>query len=168
MEFLTSLKRLALGKTCIVGMGNTIRRDDAVGVYIADRVREGIIPGGVTVVNAEDVIENYVWQIADGDAENVIIIDAVRSGAEAGTVLFGRLHEFDEIIGNHSTHKLALRLSGKVLEEREKKTWLLGIEVRDTDFGAGLTDRVKKSADLIIDLLLHYLNSEQKEPCYEH
>ena len=168
MGLVTSLERLARGRTCIVGMGNTIRRDDAVGVYIAERVRGGAVSGGVTVVNAEDVIENYVWQIAGGDAENVIIIDAVRSGAEAGSVLFGRLHEFDELIGNHSTHKLALRLSGRVIEERDKKAWLLGIEVLDTDYGTGLTDRVKKSADMISDLLLRYFNSEQKEPRYEH
>jgi len=33
----------------------------------------------VLLLNVEDVIENYVFKIADLDCDNVLIIDAVRS-----------------------------------------------------------------------------------------
>ncbi|MBN2159146.1 MAG: hydrogenase maturation protease [Spirochaetes bacterium] len=168
MEFLPVIEGLLREKTCIVGMGNYLRRDDAVGLYLVDGISDRIAPGSVTVMNVEDVLENYLFRIVDGEYDNVIIVDAVRSGNEAGSVLFGRLRDFDEVINNFSTHKLALLLTGKVLAEYDTKAWLVGIEVRDTDFGSGLTDEVRKSADILRDILLNYINCDRKELVYEH
>jgi hydrogenase 3 maturation protease len=119
-------------------------------------------------MNVEDVLENYVYKIADLDCDNVLIIDAVESASEAGSVVFGRLHELNEAVNNFSTHKLSLALSGKILEERNKKVWLLGIEVRDTDFGRGMTDKVAESACIIRDILFNHITSDQKELVYEY
>lgn len=168
MDFLPVIERLAREKTCFVGMGNYLMRDDAVGLNIIDGIKDRIDSACVTTLNVEDVIENYVYRIADSDCDNVLIIDAVQSGAETGSVMFCRLNELDEVTNNFSTHKLSLILSGKVLEEYDKKVWFLGIEVRDNDFGTGLSDDVKKSADIIRDLLLTYINCDQKELVYEH
>lgn len=168
MDFLPVIERLAREKTCFVGMGNYLMGDDAVGLHIVDGIRDLIQSGSVTALNVEDVIENYVYRIAEADCDNVVIIDAMQSGAETGSVLFGRLNEVKEAIGNFSTHKLALFLSGKILEQYNKKTWFMGIEVREVDFGTGLSDDVKKSADIIRDLLLSYINCDQKELVYEH
>jgi hydrogenase maturation protease len=168
MDFLPVIERLAREKTCFVGMGNYLMRDDAAGLHIIDGIRDRIASSTVTAINVEDVIENYVYRIADSDCDNVVIIDAVQSGAETGSMFFGRLDEFDEIINNYSTHKLALFLSGKVLAAHNKKVWLLGIEVRDVDYGTGLGEDIQKSADMICDLLLSYINCDQKELVYEH
>lgn len=168
MDFLPAIERLARGKTCFVGMGNWIMRDDAVGLHIVDGIRDRIRSARVTILNVEDVIENYVYSIADSDCDNVVIIDAMQSGAETGSVMFCNINELDEVIHNFSTHKLALMLSGKVLQKHGKEVWFMGIESRDIDFGNGLSDEVKKSADIIRDLLLTYINCDQKELVYEH
>ena len=168
MDFLPVIERLAREKTCFVGMGNGLMRDDGVGLYVIDGILEGMNSSTVSALNVEDVLENYVFKIAESDCDNVVIIDAMQSGAETGAVVFGRLNEVDEIINNYSTHKLSLVLSGKLLEEYNKKAWFLGIEVRDVDFGTGLTDEVRKSASLIRDILLSYINCDQKELVYEH
>ncbi|OHD63966.1 MAG: hypothetical protein A2176_15105 [Spirochaetes bacterium RBG_13_51_14] len=149
-------------------MGNYLRSDDAAGLYVVDGILSCIASDHVTVMNVEDVLENHVFRIAEGDFDTVIIIDAVQSGGKVGSVLFGRLNEFDEIIGNFSTHKLSLILSGKILAEHGKETWLMGIEVRDTDFGTGLSEEVEKSARLIRDIVLTYINRDRKELVYEH
>jgi hydrogenase maturation protease len=169
MDFLPVIERLAREKTCIVGMGNTLMGDDAAGCHVVDGIRDLIDSPTVTVLNVEDVIENYVFKIVGIDCDNVIIIDAMQSGAEKGSVYFGRLQEFEETFNNnYSTHKLSLFLSGKILEQHDKKAWFLGIEVGEVDFGTGLSDDVKKSADIIRDLLLSYINCDQKELVYEH
>jgi hydrogenase 3 maturation protease len=168
MDFLPVIERLAREKTCFIGMGNYLMRDDAVGLHIVDGIKDRIDSACITTLNVEDVIENYVYRIADGDSDNVVIIDAIQSGWEIGSVLFCRMNELDEVINNFSTHKLSLILSGKVLEKHDKKVWFLGIEARDIDFGTGLSEDVKKSADIIRDLLLTYINCDQKELVYEH
>jgi len=170
MDFISVIEKLAFEKTCIIGMGNNLKQDDAVGIYVAEGVRKRLTSNDVTVINVEDVLENYVFSIADNECENVLIIDAVHLNDEGdtGSIIFGKLNELNEVINNYSTHKLSLFLSGKVLEHYNKKIWLLGIKVREIDFGIGLTKKVKKSADIIIQLLVSSLNCKRKELIYEY
>ncbi len=168
MDFLPMIERLAAEKTCIVGMGNYLKSDDAVGLFIVDDLKEKPVSENAIIMNVEDVLENYVYKIAGLDCENVLIVDAVESGAETGTVLFGRLLDLYEANNNYSTHKLSLIMSGKILEQHDKKVWLLGIEAKDTDFGTEMSDAVKDSACLISDILHKYITGGQKEHVYEH
>jgi len=71
----------------VVGIGNEYRGDDGAGLAIAERVR-GRVPAGVTVVPCEQEPSRLIdaWQ----DADAAIVVDAVESGAEPGT-----LHRFD-------------------------------------------------------------------------
>jgi hydrogenase maturation protease len=71
----------------VVGVGNAFRGDDAVGLEVADRVRASA-PEGVEVVTSQLEPTRLLdaWEGADA----VLIVDAVASGAEPGT-----LHRFD-------------------------------------------------------------------------
>jgi hydrogenase maturation protease len=134
---------------CLVGTGNPWRRDDGVGPWLA----EGLKVAGIPVFNAEDVLENHVYDIAREDCRNVVIMDAVAAGLEPGTIVFEPLDGLGEPVGL-STHKLALGLCGKILEAHGKRTYLLGIVPRDLDFGRGLTPEVEKAASGVRDLIL--------------
>ncbi len=167
MDIFQGISEVMSKKTCIVAVGSELYRDDAVGLYLVNRVLRGAHSDRVTFIMAEDVIENYVFKIAGEDCDNVMIIDAVKSDSEVGSVVFGPLGEFNELIGDFSTHKLSLKLSGKILEDHNKKTYLLGIEAGDLDFGNGLTTDVKKSADILADFLINTINNNPKEHIYE-
>ena len=93
---------------CLVGTGNPLRRDDGVGVWLAESLRGA----SAAVFNVEDVPESYVGEIARTGLRNVIIMDAVDAGLEPGTVVFGPLDELGERPGL-STHKLSLSLCGR-------------------------------------------------------
>jgi hypothetical protein len=98
MQLALDLERIFSESTCIVGVGNPLRNDDAVGAMIADRLGgDGSALEGVTVINVEDVIENYVFTIAAGSATNVLLIDAVCGDgtAEPGSVVLGRLEDME-------------------------------------------------------------------------
>lgn len=66
-----------------IGIGNEFRQDDGVGIAVARQVRASA-PAGVTVLERSgegtDLIAS--WE----DAGLVVVIDAVRSGAPAGTI----------------------------------------------------------------------------------
>ncbi len=171
MESVSRIKELLNDKTCIVGMGNYLRKDDAVGLYIVDEVRDSKSAISKNTLNVEDVIESYVFRIADSDYENVLIIDAVSTGdsnTSSGSIIFGELNEYEELINDFSTHKLSLKMCGRILEEHGKKAYLLGIVAADIDFGTGLTSEVRKSADVLKDLIIDVRNCEDKEYVYEH
>ena len=146
---MTTLEDILREGACLVGAGNPMRRDDGVGVWLAERLRGASVP----VFNAEDVPESYVGDIARAGCPNVIIMDAVEAGLEPGTVVFGPLEEMGETAGL-STHKLALSLCGRYLDAHGQKTFLLGIVPGDLDFGPGLTAEVERAAGAVRDLVL--------------
>jgi len=139
--------------TCLVGVGNPLRRDDGVGPWIVGAVREAVAGTRLGVFDAQSVPENFVHVVARAECRNVVFVDAVAAEGEPGTVVFGPLAEFPEA-GGYSTHKLALSLSGKFLEASGKKVFLLGVVPADLEFGTGMTDAVARTAAALRDLVL--------------
>jgi hydrogenase 3 maturation protease len=138
--------------TCLVGIGNLLRRDDGVGPWIIGAVRGDLAGTPVSVLDAQDVPENFVHVLARAACRNVIFVDAVAAPGPPGTVVFGPLAGFAEA-GSFSTHRMALSFSGRFLEEAGKTVFLLGIVPEDLDFGAGLTVPVARAAEAIRDFL---------------
>jgi hydrogenase maturation protease len=167
MSLVTDIMGVVKGKTCIVGMGNYLRKDDAVGLYLVDELQGRVAPDQVLLLNVEDIIESFVFKIAELDCENVLIVDAVRSTTSPGSIIFGRLTKCGEALNDYSTHQLSLTLCGKILEESGKKTYLLGVEAADTDFGSGLSHDVKQSADLLKDIIIEIISSNNNEYVYK-
>ena len=147
-------------KTCLVGMGNLLRKDDAAGVYVVKGVSERISGPGLKTMIVEDVLEAYAFKLAEMDCENIVIVDAVEASAEPGSVVFGKLEQFPELLSNFSTHKLALEMCGKIFKEHKKETYLLGIVAGEIDFGLEMTIPVRESADRLIDLLITLANAD--------
>jgi len=158
---LSDIRNTVSSNCCLVGMGNFLKSDDAVGLYIIESVKKAV-SNHEMIFNVEDVIEAYVFKIAELECDNVVVIDAVKANAETGSILFGRLEdEFEELGGTLSTHKLALKMSGRIFNEHNKITYLLGVVVDNTDFGAELSQAVRESADVIIKLIIDVLNCEK-------
>jgi hydrogenase maturation protease len=138
--------------TCLVGVGNILRRDDGVGPWIAGAIRQTIAGTAHRVIDAQDVPENFLAVIAREACRHVVFIDALSAAGPPGTVVFGPLADFAET-GSFSTHQLALSLSGRFLEAAGKSVFLLGIVPGDLEFGTGLTAEVERAAISIRDLI---------------
>jgi len=150
---LAGLAEVLREKTCLVGLGNPGRRDDGVGPWLAEAVRTSAGGRQLIVFNVEDVLENFVFGIAETECPHVVIVDAAATGGEPGSVVFGSLEDFADA-GSVSTHKPALELSGKILASAGKRVFLLGIVPEDLGYGEGLTPRVERAASRIRDLVL--------------
>ena len=150
---LSGLAELLAEPTCLVGVGNPLRRDDGVGPWVAAAVRKAAPGPGLSVFDVQDVPENFVHPIARSACRNVVFIDAVAAAGAPGTLVFGPLAEFAEA-ESFTTHKLALSFSGKFLEAAGKKVYLLGIVPADLEFGEGLTAEVERAAASLRDLII--------------
>ena len=136
----------------VVGIGNRYRGDDAAGLAVTERLREGGLPAGVRIVEREGEPTEL---IADWDAAGeVIVVDAVRSGAPVGTVhrvdaLAGQLpatlsHTSSHAFGIAETIELA-RALGRLPRSLE----VYGIEGRDFGAGAGLAPEVERAVERV-------------------
>jgi hydrogenase 3 maturation protease len=156
------LQKILVDRTCIVGVGNMLRNDDAIGAIVANRLQQEISPASqLSVVNVEDVIENHVFRIAENDARNILVIDAVQwAGAEPGSLVLGRMEDLETSGGGYSTHKLALSTAAIVLRHHGKEVYLLGIAAANTDFGRQVSQDVLDGGEAVIAMVRENCRSE--------
>jgi len=146
---------LAMG--LVIGLGSPDRGDDAVGPAVA-RAVAGRMPG-VAVVDHEDPTSLLdLWS----GYEPVVVVDAVRSGAEPGTVHHLVTGTDGEPVtttawahtGRGGTHAMGLAAMvelGRALGRLPARLVVVGVEAESFDHGAPLTARVAAAVPLAAD-----------------
>lgn len=168
MDIFAFTKKLLKDKTCLVGMGNYMRHDDAVGLYILDGIKCKAEKYGLEIFSVEDIIESYVFDIASGNSSNVLLIDAVESDHEPGSIVFGLLDELKNEFITVSSHKPDLAIVDKIFRLYNKQTYLIGITVENIEYGYGISEKSTMSADFIKNILLNNIQSCEKELVHEY
>jgi hydrogenase maturation protease len=140
----------------VIGVGNSFRGDDAVGLMVARLLKEQS-PAHIRVVEqsrqAFALLE--LWDKTD----TVIIIDAVVSGAEPGTV-----HRFDVQAGpiptawfHGSTHAFgvaeAIELA-RALGQLPPRVLVFGIEARRWEAGVRLSPELERVVPTLVQHIL--------------
>jgi len=130
-----------------LGIGHPLRRDDAAGVEVCERMRPALRGrGDVLVVSGGSAPENCVGALRAFGPDLVVVIDAARMGQPPGTLL--RIGPSDPRVAGASTHTLPLPTFCAYVEATLGcDVTLLGIEPADTSFGEGLTPAVERAVE---------------------
>ena len=142
--------RDAAGPVCWVGLGNADLGDDGLGVRLAEAVARA---GHPHVVVAATTPEHWVETLAGGGYAHVVFLDAVDVAGEPGDVVFLGGDDLAVRYPQVSTHKLALGMLARWVGSRGTRVWLLGIKPRSLAPGAGLSEPVKRTLDLVLALI---------------
>ena len=151
---------LGRSRTLIIGLGNEYRRDDAVGLIVARRLRQAA-PESVLVreETGEGASLLESWQ----DAETVILVDAVQSGAASGTV--HRLDAHEQPIARQffrfSTHAFGLAEAvelARALGRLPPRLVVYGVEGRSFEAGVGLSPEVEAAVQVVVERVLGELS----------
>ena len=142
--------------TLIIGLGNEYRRDDAVGLVVARRVREAA-PESARVLeeSGEGASLMESWQ----DADAVILIDAVHSGAKPGTLhrLDAHAQPIAKKFFRFSTHAFgvaeAIELA-RALGRLPPRLIVYGVEGKRFEAGVGLSPEVAAAAQAVVERVL--------------
>jgi hydrogenase maturation protease len=148
-------------KTLVLGLGNTILRDDGVGIYTARALR-GVLGGAAEVLEAElaglDIIEKLRGY------RRVIIIDAIElEGVKPGTVF--RLHPDDMRITPRlaSVHDVdlvtAIELGRRLELEMPEEVVIYAVQVEDA---RTLVEGCVPAVESIIPALVEEIAAEVK------
>ena len=137
-----------MSRTLVVGIGNRYRRDDAAGLVTADRVRE-VAPTGVDVaeLHGEPLSLLDRWEGID----RVIVVDAVVSGAEPGTIVRfdARAEPPPRPFRGRGTHTFSLAEVielAAALDRLPRELVAYGVEGSDFAAGTGLSPAVDAAA----------------------
>jgi hydrogenase 3 maturation protease len=125
-----------------VGIGNLLKMDDGVGVYISKRIKTN---GSVLSLTVEVSIENYIGKIVSLNPDILILIDCVDMKADAGTFKLLSLRQIQDLTFN--THNISLK---RLSEFFTMPVFVLGIQPEKIDFGENLSYLVLDVADKII------------------
>jgi len=132
--------------TVIVGVGNPLRGDDAAGTLVAAGLASC---EGLSVCDAGMVPENVVGKVCALSPGNVILVDAVDFGGDAGTMAWFAPGDIDGKFA--SSHAPSFELFATFVEkESGAGTAVLGIQPGRCDFGATVSAAVARAVDEVV------------------
>jgi hydrogenase maturation protease len=140
----------------IIGLGNGMRGDDAVGLVAARRLRQEI--GDRTEVIEAEMVGVDLIEMMTG-ARVMILIDAARSGRMPGTVyrLDASAAPISHQLFPRSTHAIgtvdAVELA-RTMGILPTTVIIYGIEAANTEAGQTLSAAVAKALDQVVDRII--------------
>lgn len=154
------------GGALVVGLGGPDRGDDAIGAEVAGRVAALRLPGVAVVVHEDptDLIE--LWS----GRELVVVVDAVRSGAAAGTLVILETGAGREPLpqsawapmGRGGTHAFGVAAAvelARAIRRLPPRLTLVGIEARSFEQGTPLSREVlaalPRAVEAVVDAVTH-------------
>jgi hydrogenase maturation protease len=142
----------------VIGVGNRWRRDDAAGFEVIDGLRERV-DDDVALVESDGEPTRLLDSFAL--ATQVIMVDAVVTGAEPGTIHRFTNEELPDQMGiGQSSHLVGLINTvelGKLLGKLPNGLVLIGIEATDFGNGEGMTDPVAVGVATAVEAVLDEL-----------
>ncbi len=136
----------------IIGIGNVYRSDDAAGILIARRLKAMRLKNAeVMEHNGEGTTLMDSWK----PGGRVVIVDAVSSGAQAGTIhrIDARRQSIPSHLFSCSTHNLGLAEAvelARSLDRLPLSLEIIGIEGKCFDPGETVSCEVETSMDTVV------------------
>ena len=141
-------------KILFAGIGNVLKSDDGVGVYISRRIKP---MKNIISLTVEVSIENYIGKINSLNPDIIVLIDCVDMNASPGTC---RLLPVDEIQDfSFNTHNISLK---RISDFFPAEVFILGIQPETIVFGEKISYLVAKVAKKIIK----QINNKKEEVHY--
>jgi hydrogenase maturation protease len=143
----------------VIGMGNAYRSDDAAGLIAARRVNEQASEHcSVIEHTGEGAALMELWK----DADTVIVIDAVRSGAVPGTVsrFDAALCPLPVSMFRDSTHAFSLAEAvelSRALKQLPRQLIVYGVEAQNFEAGTNLSPAIEFAMQTVVERVLQEL-----------
>jgi len=146
-------------KIVILGVGNLLLSDEGVGVHVAHELMKMELPPDVSVV--EGGTDGFRLLNVITEADHLIVVDAVRGGAEPGSI-----YRFD--IGDvrncpsgfkTSVHQIGILevIDLSCLIGKTPKTTVIGVEPKSLEMSMELSPEIKAKIPRIIELIFEEL-----------
>jgi len=136
------LKVLRGNRTLIVGIGNDLKGDDAVGPFICEQLNSKTCAG---LINAGTVPENYIQKIINRSPQNLLIIDAIDFGDAPGSIQLFKPEQLDTLI--ISTHTLSPSVFvDMICSHINVNAYFLGIQPAQVQIGQPMSPDVRQAA----------------------
>ena len=132
-------------KILFAGVGNVLRQDDGVGVYICERIKQ---IGHIQSLVVGQSIENYIGKIQQINPDILVVIDCVDFNKSPGEVSLIPLDDLLDYTTN--THNISFKTLSQFFE---MPVVVLGIQPQNMTYGVELSPVIREKADQVIDMI---------------
>ncbi|MCS7180574.1 MAG: hydrogenase maturation protease, partial [bacterium] len=146
-------------KLLILGIGNTLRRDDGIGIYLIEELRKFVERPDVKIYEIGIETWRILPIIKEEKCENILIIDTINlNSLIPGAVYIARNPKILEIctLSLHEKHYLVEIFLEKLTFLRN--IYIFGIEPYDITWGLELSNYLEEKFDEIFNKLLNLCN----------
>jgi hydrogenase maturation protease len=146
-------------KTVILGVGNVLLSDEGIGVHVANELSTMELPPGVSVV--EGGTDGFRLLNIITEADRLIVVDAVKGGAEPGSIYRFNVDEVRNVPSGFRTsvHQVGILevidLSGLI--GKTPKTTVIGVEPKSLEMSLELSAEIREKTPRIIELVFEEL-----------
>ena len=149
-------------KLVVMGIGNELKGDDAIGIYVVKKLmrhfnREGELINikDLYLINAGTVPDFFTDILKEIKPTHILIVDCALIGKDAGAI---DIIKEDEIANySFSTHTLPLSIIVKYLKKFiDADILILGIQPKVIDF-CSMSEEVKSSGDKLVGMLVEII-----------
>jgi len=151
--------------TVVLGIGNPLGGDDAVGSHVVDLLNRALgtagarrgcrmapTPTGITVIDAGAAPESYTSVIRRRRPDLLILVDAADMGLAAGALRIIPPENIKTL--SFSTHHMPLSTFISYVESFCGKVLLVGVQPEQTETGALISEVVRESARKLAKAIL--------------
>ena len=136
-------------KVAVLGIGNEMKADDGIGLLAAEEFETKIRKNHQTLLINTNVPENFIGKIEKFGPEMLIIFDAMSASGNPGDIKIIEKEEIAEF--SASTHNTPLGIFFQALRA-DAKIFLIGIQIKTTEFGEEITKEVISSLPQALSL----------------
>lgn len=148
-------------RIAVIGLGNSLRRDDGIGVIILKALRDSGKKEGIDYLDFGTFSFDLLHRFSNYKA--VLLIDAVNASLPAGKVKIFKLSEIEDNFKRpvSSSHELDLKdLSGLCKKIGIKtQVYVAGIQVKDVSYAEGLSSALKRAQARIIKEIAAFIGT---------
>jgi hydrogenase maturation protease len=157
-------------RTRVIGLGNTILKDDGVGIYAAREVcrRLAMVDPGPRPDFIESEVAGFALMELMAGWERIILLDSIQfDGLAPGTVVRLDPKGLRTSLRLRSVHEIDLptvmELGRHLGLQMPRRVIIFGIQAEDAcTFGESLSSSVEGGLDKVVELVLEELNSQSQ------
>ena len=154
-------------KEVVLGIGNTLKGDDGIGIYIVEKVNKYLKEAKFTEAKSEVIVidcgttpENYTSVIRKHNPDTLILVDAADMGLSPGSY---RIISPEKIEVMHfSTHIMPLSVFISYVSEFCGEVVLIGIQPDKMEVGTVLSSKVQRNGNVVAKLIIEERLNEIK------
>lgn len=143
---------MAAQSCLVIGYGNTLRRDDGVGVEVAQTIAAMNLPG-VNVITRHQLVPELAEPISRANA--VIFVDADVTATGRPELRPLEAASTGQTFAHAANPRSLLALTGEIFGGHPK-AWSLAVPVEDFSFGFGLSPRTEKGLRSAVKLIQRF------------